>query len=245
MESIVVIPARYESSRFPGKPLVPLLGKPMVLWVAEISATAVGKEAVYVATDDEIIAGVVESAGFKVIMTSSDALTGTDRVAEVARVVEADVYINVQGDEPLLNPMNILAIKDKKIAVPDSVINGYCNLSEDEDPANVNIPKVVIGEDNRLTYISRSVVPGSKTGMSLPEFYKKQVGIYAFSSYELNLFADLGRKSSLEMAEDIEILRFLDLGYPVTMVNTTGSSLAVDVPGDVDRVEAAMRELSE
>ncbi|NGO91082.1 MAG: NTP transferase domain-containing protein, partial [Halomonas sp.] len=104
MRSVVLIPARYGSSRYPGKPLVPLLGKPMVLWVAELSARAVGAENVYVATEDQRIANVVEEAGFQAVMTTDDALTGTDRLAQAAAQVTADIYINVQGDEPLVDP---------------------------------------------------------------------------------------------------------------------------------------------
>src|SRR5690554_857877 len=101
MRSVVLIPARFGSSRYPGKPLVSLLGKPMILWVAELSAEAVGSKNVYVATEDERIASVVKAAGFQAVMTSDSALTGTDRLAEAAEQIEADIYINVQGDEPL------------------------------------------------------------------------------------------------------------------------------------------------
>ena len=100
MRSVVIIPARYKSSRFPGKPLINLLGKPMVLWVAELSARAVGKENVYIATDDKRISKVVVDASFNTIMTSDKCFTGTDRLAEAAKQISADIYINVQGDEP-------------------------------------------------------------------------------------------------------------------------------------------------
>src|SRR5690606_27506517 len=104
MRTVVIIPARFASSRYPGKPLVPLLGKPMILWVAELSAKAVGLENVYIATEDNRIAEVVVAAGFQAVMTSGRALTGTDRLAEAAEQIEADIFINVQGDEPLVNP---------------------------------------------------------------------------------------------------------------------------------------------
>nr|MDA3823453.1 NTP transferase domain-containing protein [Bacteroidales bacterium] len=155
MKSIVVIPARYQSSRFPGKPLVSLLGKPMILWVAELSEKAVGKENVYVATDDERIAKVVTDAGYQVVMTSDQALTGTDRLAEVAYKVNADIYINVQGDEPLLDPTDIVKAIEEKVRFPQEVINGYCALSDGDDPHSVNIPTLIITEHQQMIYISR------------------------------------------------------------------------------------------
>lgn len=240
MKTIIVIPARYKSSRFPGKPLVPLLGKPMILWVAELSAKAVGKEFVYVATDDHRIADVVERAGYQVVMTSDKALTGTDRLAEVAEKIEADIYINVQGDEPLVKPKDINKIIDTKINYPHEVINGYCLLDLDEDPNNVNIPKVVFTEDKRMIYMSRIALPGFKEEKNVPKSYYKQVCIYAFSQQELLKYGDFGRKSTIEQFEDIEILRFLEWGQAVRMVETNPGSLAVDVLSDVKDVESAL-----
>jgi 3-deoxy-manno-octulosonate cytidylyltransferase (CMP-KDO synthetase) len=128
MKSIVVIPARYQSSRFPGKPLVSLLGKPMILWVAELSEKAVGKENVY----------------------------------EVAYKVNADIYINVQGDEPLLDPTDIVKAIEEKVRFPQEVINGYCALSDGDDPHSVNIPTLIITEQKQMIYISRQTIPGFK-----------------------------------------------------------------------------------
>ena len=110
MKTVIIIPARFKSSRFPGKPLTSILGKPMILWVAEICAKALPIEFVYIATDDLRIKEVVEEAGFNVVMTSKKALTGTDRIADAANQIDADIYINVQGDEPLLDPNDILSI---------------------------------------------------------------------------------------------------------------------------------------
>lgn len=240
MKTIVVIPARYKSSRYPGKPLVPLLGKPMILWVAELSAKAVGADRVYVATDDERIAEVVRSAGFQVTMTSDQALTGTDRLAEVAEKVEADIYVNVQGDEPLVSPQDILnAIKQKK-SYPDQVINGYCALSKDEDPHSVNIPKVLFTEEQQMIYMSRRAIPGAKDSRYAPAEYYKQVCIYAFNRQELMDYGRFGRKSIVEQSEDIEILRFLEWGQGIRMFETQSGSLAVDVPEDVEKVEAVL-----
>lgn len=240
MKSVVVIPARYKSSRFPGKPLVPLLGKPMVLWVAELSARAVGAENVYVATDDLRIADVVRHAGFNAVMTSETALTGTDRLAEAARQIQADIYLNVQGDEPLLDYRDILKVRDCKQNAMDAVINCFSWVSESENPDSVNIPKVITTESNRLVYMSRKAVPGYKDEKNAPARYKKQVCIYAFTSGQLEAYAGVGRKSYLEACEDIEILRFLELSIPVEMLETAPGSLAVDTPEDVSPVEVAL-----
>ena len=241
MRNVVMIPARYGSSRYPGKPLVPVLGKPMILWVAELSARAVGAENVYVATEDRRIAEVVEAAGFRSVMTTADALTGTDRVAQAAEQIEADLYINVQGDEPLVSPADILKVRDAKLGHMDDIINGFSWVGSSEDPHSVNIPKVITNERDELVYISRVALPSFKDAKCAPSRYKKQVCIYAFTREELAAFRGFGRKSALEHAEDIEILRFLELGKTIRMVETQPGSLAVDVPEDIARAEAALR----
>jgi len=243
MKSVVVIPARYKSSRFPGKPLVNLLGKPMILWVSELSAQAVGKENVYIATDDERICEVVTAAGFNVIMTSEHCFTGTDRLAEAATKISADIYINVQGDEPLVNPKDIInIIKTKKLHLHE-IINGYCPIFSNEDHNNANIPKVIFTEENSLVYMSRQAIPGFKDKAHAPRQYYKQVCIYAFTADELKSYADYGRKSTLEASEDIEILRFLEWGKKIRMVETNPGSLAVDAQEDVAKVEQGLRNL--
>lgn len=243
MRAVVLIPARFKSTRYPGKPLVPLLGKPMVLWVAELSAKAVGAENVYVATEDQRIIDVVTAAGFNAVMTTDTCLTGTDRLAEAALQVKADIYINVQGDEPLVNPEDICkAIAAKRVNM-NSIINGYSWISEHENPASVNIPKVITTENNKLIYMSRQALPGFKDPKCSPTRYKKQVCIYAFTAEELAMFKSFGRKSELEFSEDIEILRFLELGKTIEMYETQPGSLAVDIPEDVAPVEIALKKL--
>lgn len=240
MRTVVIIPARFSSSRYPGKPLVPLLGRPMILWVAELAAKAVGHNNVYVATDDKRISETVKEAGFNFVMTGS-AQTGTDRIADAASEIEGDIFINVQGDEPLVDPEDILRIRDAKMNNIGKVINGFAWIGDNEDPASVNIPKVITNEEDELVYMSRLPIPGFKDGENRPARYKKQVCIYAFSKDELRRYREFGRKSALEQCEDIEILRFFELDIPVKMIKTKPGSLAVDVPQDVDKVELALR----
>lgn len=243
MKSVVIIPARYKSTRYPGKPLVSLLGKPMILWVAELSAKAVGRDSVYIATEDQRIFDVVQAAGFNAVMTSQDALTGTDRLAEAANLIDADIYINVQGDEPILSPADITRILEVKESNMHSIVNGFCWMGKEENPDSVNVPKVITNEAGRLIYMSRKALPGFKDERQAPLRFKKQVCIYAFTKDELLAFKSFGRKSYLESAEDIEILRFLEMDRSIVMVETTGGSLAVDVPEDVPPVEFALKRV--
>lgn len=241
MKVAALIPARLASTRFPTKPLAILLGKPMVLWVAELTAKAVGRENTYVATDAERIASVVREAGFNVVMTSPEALTGTDRIAEAIQHIEADVFINVQGDEPMLDPESILSVVRAVESNPGAVINGYAPIPANEDPSNVNLPKCAIASDGRLLYMSRAAVPAYKDPAKEQKVYYKQVCIYAFTREQLEAYAASGKKAPCEASEDIEILRFLDMGYEVRMIELPGDTLAVDVPSDVELVESAMR----
>lgn len=240
-----IIPARYHSTRFPGKPLIPLLGQPMVIWVAKACENAVGKENVVIATDDDRIHHVAREFGFRSEQTSSSALTGTDRVAEVARRLQTTTIVNVQGDEPMVSPEDIQTIIEVHRSNPSLVVNGYVPLSPHENPARTTIPKVVLDEQENLLYISRRDIPGSKSpeARSDPTSYLKQVCIYAFSSDHLEKYAANQKKAPLEAEEDIEILRFLEMGQRVKMVRTQTSSLAVDTPEDVVVVEEAMRVL--
>lgn len=243
MKTIIIIPARYKSSRFPGKPLVKLADKPMIQWVAELSAKTVGIKNVFIATDDKLIESSVLQMGYQVVMTSENCLTGTDRLAEVAQKVEADIYINVQGDEPLVDPEDILKVIDAKKANPNDVINGYAVIGADENPENINIPKVIFTEDKRMVYMSRNALPGFKDDKNKPAEYYKQVCIYAFSRQELLDYGAFGRKSKLEHSEDIEIVRYIEWGQTIRMVETRPGSLAVDIPDDVAKVEVALKEL--
>ena len=214
----------------------------MILWVAELSALAVGKDHVYVATENEQIAEVVRNAGFNSLMTSTSALTGTDRLAEASQMIEYDVYINVQGDEPLVDPVDIKRCIVVKSAHPEKIINGFCWIGEDEEPASANIPKVITTESGKMVYMSRSSLPGYKDESNAPERYKKQVCIYGFTGEDLAIFAGFGRKSALEACEDIEILRFLEINREILMYECSPGSLAVDVAEDVPKVEKALSQ---
>ncbi|MDB4360776.1 3-deoxy-manno-octulosonate cytidylyltransferase [Akkermansiaceae bacterium] len=242
MKVAALIPARLASTRFPEKPLALILGKPMILWVAELTAKAVGLENTYVATDAEKIAKVVRTAGFQVVMTSPDALTGTDRIAEAAMQIDADVFINVQGDEPMLDPASITSVIEAAKLHPETVINGYAPIPQSEDPTNVNLPKCAIASDGRLLYMSRAAVPAYKDYHKRQAVYYKQVCIYAFTRKQLEAYVSVCEKAPCEQSEDIEILRFLDLGYEVRMIELPGDTLAVDAPSDVELVESAMRD---
>ena len=238
----IVIPARYKSSRFPGKPIVDIDGTPMIIRVADIASQVVPKENIYIATEDERIAKVVDDYDYKVILTSDNCLTGTDRVCEAAQEIDSDIIVNIQGDEPLLDPDDIQKVIDEKLKYPDSVINCMSRFDSTEAP-NRNIPKVVANFNNDLVYMSRSAIPGTKEGHS--KLVHKQVCIYAFTKDELDKFYQYGLKNGktpLEWSEDIEILRFVELGVNVKMVETFGTTQAVDIKEDVDKVLEILNE---
>ena len=231
----VVIPARFKSSRFPGKPLAKIKGKEMIIWVAEIAEKALGKENVYIATENEEIVDVVKGYGYKVVLTSDKCPTGTDRVAEAALEIDADIIINIQGDEPMLDPNDVRKVLEYKLQYPDHIINCMAYLSSHEEVESKKIPKVVTSLDDELLYISRNAIPGTKTGNGPTP--KKQVCIYAFSRQHLEQFTSVERKTPLEAQEDIEIIRFLELGSKVKMLLLGSNSHAVDYPEDIQVVE--------
>ncbi len=234
----VVIPARYKSSRFPGKPLAKIKGKEMIIWVAELSEKAVGKENVYVATENQEIVDIVKQYGYKVILTSDSCLTGTDRVAEAALEIDADVIVNVQGDEPLLDPQDIKRVINSKLKHPNHIINCEAFLNSNEDVNDKKIPKVITNVYGELMYSSRNAIPGTKKGDGKRP--KKQVCIYAYSREHLKTFAAQKQKTPLEAEEDIEINRFLELGYKVKMVEVNSTTHAVDYPKDITIIESML-----
>lgn len=232
----IVIPARFASTRFPGKPLADLHGEPMVVRVAQ---QCVDVARTIVATDDDRIARVARAAGLEVAMTSSGCATGTDRLAEAAQQIDAQLIINVQGDEPLIQPQSIELVIDAARQQPDAVINA-CTPVDAGEADNPNVPKVVFADDGRLLYASRTGIPATKTGHAPDGNYWRQVCIYAFRQQHLQRFANTGGKTRLEALEDIEILRFLELGIDVRLVETPDVGPAVDTPEDLERVRQLM-----
>ncbi|MFT7005692.1 MAG: 3-deoxy-manno-octulosonate cytidylyltransferase (CMP-KDO synthetase) [Colwellia sp.] len=234
MKYAVVIPARYQSSRFPGKPLVDLLGKTMIQRVWELCCEAAGPELVYIATDSNLIKDKAELFGAKVIMTSQTCMTGTDRLAEANQTLDCDFIINVQGDEPLINPADINKLIQAYLANPNTIINAMCAIKNEAEFRSFTIPKVVTSKSGRLLYMSRSPIPITKKNSY--HFGYKQVCIYVFSKKHLKFFSSHTEKTPIEKVEDIEILRFLENDIPVQMIEVQTASIAVDVPGDVPRV---------
>ena len=238
----VIIPARYKSSRFPGKPLVDINGKPMIIRVADIAEGAVGKDNVYIATENNQIAKEVKNYGYNVIFTSDSCLTGTDRVAEASTELDSDIIINIQGDEPLLNPEHIQQVIDAKIENPNHVITCMSRIESYEKVTDLKMPKIIVNPQNELMYCSRGAIPCSKYGPG--KNAKKQVCIYAFSKDELKKFYEQSKigKTPLEWVEDIEINRFLELDMKVKIVEVEGSTYAVDFPEDVKIVEELLKK---
>lgn len=239
MRIVGIIPARYKSTRFPGKPLAGIHGKPMVWWVYQ-SAKKVGEfQEVCVATDDERIAIECRKYDMHVVMTSDKHPTGTDRVGEVACEVKADLYVNVQGDEPLIQPEHICrAISPFKESEHIAVTNLMTEIENHSDLINVSVPKVVTNADGNAVYFSRLPVPYPKGGQD--QRYYKQVCVYAFTPEALNSFCRWERGPA-ERAEDIEMLRFVEHGINVRMVQVEQETIAVDTPKDLELVRLALQ----
>lgn len=237
----VIIPARYQSSRYPGKPLIDLCGKPMIQHVWERCCEAVGAVKVYVATDSDQIEAAVKGFGGAVIRTSSNCLTGTDRLAEANRILDCDFIINVQGDEPLISPDDINTVVQAYLDGDGSVVNAMCEITNEREFRSFTVPKVVCDQSRKLLYMSRSAIPLTKNNEF--KYAYKQVCIYAFSKEHLEFFISHQKKTPLEEIEDIEILRFLESKYNVQMIEVDSGSIAIDIPEDVERVVAALQKI--
>ena len=247
-DAVVVIPARFKSTRFPGKPLAKILGKPMIVRVASIASEAVGKNNVFIATDDERIASVVSDSGFSYIMTSSMCETGTDRVAEAWRSLKNinnyKYILNLQGDEPALDPRIIIdTIKFMK-RNPGYSVNCFGKMLDEDRVESKNLIKMITGENNQLIYASRSVIPGRKEGEKfLKESYKKQIAVYGFTPKDLEFFGPEKKKTPVEKIEDIEIIRLIENGVTVLMKEVVGfETAAVDTQEDISYVERILRK---
>jgi 3-deoxy-manno-octulosonate cytidylyltransferase (CMP-KDO synthetase) len=237
---LVVIPARYGSTRFPGKALANLGGKSVLRRCYERVATAVSSDDIVVATDDARIADECDRYRMRWLMTKSTCLTGTDRVAEVASTMFSEWYINVQGDEPFLDPNGLRALM-KRIATAksdESVFNAYSPISSESDFRSATVPKVIVSPSGVLLYISRAAIPTTKN-LGFVTAYR-QIGLYAFRQSALREFSKLGSKTPLEELEDIEILRFLELGYHVQMIMAPENGVAIDTPQDLVRAQTML-----
>lgn len=244
MKFTAIIPARYASSRFPGKPLALLGGKPVIQRVYE-QAIKVLPEA-YVATDDERIADTVHQFGGQVIMTRADHKSGTDRIEEACQKIgtTADVIVNIQGDEPFIQPSQIETLC-QLFDDPDTQIGTLGKPFETmEAVENPNSPKIVCDRRGFALYFSRSVIPyvrGKETKDWLNEFpYLKHLGLYAYRRQVLHAITQLPQ-SPLELAESLEQLRWLENGYRIRVGRTNVETVGIDTPEDLKRAEALLR----
>ncbi len=230
-----VIPARFASSRFPGKALATVAGRPLLEHVYSRASQARYLTEVVIATDDERIARACRSFGAPVRMTREDHASGTDRAAEVAASSDASVIVNIQGDEPLIDPgaidTAVLALLDAP-DVPMATLKK--RIEHDEEILNPNVVKVVSARNGDAIYFSRSPIPYYRSG---PEQYFKHIGLYVYRREFLLRYSDLP-VGPLEQAEKLEQLRALENGYRIRVTETEYESLGVDTPEDLERVAA-------
>jgi 3-deoxy-manno-octulosonate cytidylyltransferase (CMP-KDO synthetase) len=240
---IAIIPARFASSRFPGKPLAPILGKPLIQWVYEQAQRVPELDAVWVATDDERIKAGVQGFGGLVVMTRSDHPSGSDRLAEAATTLELspeDIVVNIQGDQPAFPPELIGQLAAPLRQDPGVVmVTPVCRLNDAAAALNPNVVKAVFDRQGRALYFSRSPLPFWRDQADGAYFYR-HLGLYAYRAGFLQTFVKLppGR---WEEAEKLEQLRALEHGYPIHVVETSGDTVEVDTPEDLARAEAYFR----
>lgn len=242
MKIVGVIPARYESSRFQGKPLADICGKPMIWWVYQHASQVKYFSELYVATDDLRIYEECEKLNIKCIMTSTSHRTGTDRIGEVAEKIPADLYVNIQGDEPLMEPevieKAILPFFDNPVL---QVSNLMTKIKDPVEIVNFTVPKVIANKEGIGIYLTRSTAPYPKG--SIDYAYYKQVCVYGFTPEALKFYCDYGKtygKAKIEAIEDIEILRFIENGYKVQYIEVDSETVAVDTPNDLKKVNEIM-----
>ena len=240
MKSIIVIPARYGSTRFPGKSLARLMGRPMIQWVWEAASRSRLCEQVIVATDDDRIADVAAKFGADVMMTKKSHGSGTDRIAEVADKISAQLYVNVQGDEPLLSPGAVDDLIRGMAESPRMSIGTLAHRIEKRaEWLSPEVVKVVCNRHNEALYFSRSPLPFMRAWDSRAKLLR-HVGIYAYRAAALATFVSL-KASALEVAESLEQLRALEHGMTIQVIETKYRCLGVDTPADLARVESALR----
>jgi len=243
MSFIGIIPARYASSRFPGKPLADINGKPMIQRVYEQAVKAL--PLVYVATDDARIVECVENFNGNSILTAATHRSGTDRCAEaIAKIqldrnIKFDVVVNIQGDEPFIDPLQIRQLISCFNTSEVQIATLVKRFSAEEDIANPNIPKVVVNREGEALYFSRSPVPYlrdvERGEWTAKHIFYKHIGIYAYRADILKVLSNL-EPGSLEIAESLEQLRWLENGYRIKVAETECETFAVDTPEDLARL---------
>ncbi len=233
----IVLPARYASTRFPGKPLADIAGRPLIEWVYRRAETVRGSAALVVATDDKRIADAVRAFGGDVVMTRADHATGTDRVAEVAAGLDVDVVVNLQGDEPVFDPAMVEAMIARMGDDPGVDIMTACHkISDRAELESPHVVKVVIDSHQRALYFSRSPIPSGALAGADGGVAKRHVGVYAFRKAALLRFAGLER-TPLEKSERLEQLRAIENGMVIGVVTTRKPTVGVDIPEDIKNVE--------
>ncbi len=239
MKVAAVIPARYQSTRFEGKPLADIHGRPMIYYVYAGARRARGIQDVFVATDDERIRKAVENFGGKVVMTSPDHKTGTDRIAEAVSTLDVDIVINVQGDEPMVHPEMLEQAMRPLLEDPSVVVTTL--MSPIEDPADfidTTVVKAVSDRKGDILFFSRSPIPYPKTRQAYTAY--KQVGLYAFRKKFLLEFAAMS-PTPLELVEGVELLRAVENGIKVRGVETLHKTISVDTLSDLFEVRKALK----
>lgn len=241
LKIIGIIPSRYQSSRFPGKPLTMINERPMIWWVFQQAVKVKLFEAVYVATDSQEIYDICEKYEINAMLTSDKHQTGTDRLGEVAQKVNADFFVNIQGDEPLIESETIQRVVDYKIKNREiEVINTMTLISDETDIKKDTVVKAVASDNEDLIYLSRSPIPYPKNGQKIN--YYKHLGLYGLSKDAL-LFFSKAERTKNEKIEDIEMLRFIENGYKIKIIPVESQSIGVDCPEDALKVEAAMKKM--
>jgi len=240
---VIVIPARFGSTRFPGKPLVLLAGKPMIQHVYERAKMAGQSGRVIVATDDERIVKAVETFGGAARMTRTDHRTGTERVAEVAAHEAGDVFVNVQGDEPLLDPVAVDTAVTALLEEPAAAIATVATpIKTPADIMDPNVVKTVLDFDSNGIYFSRAPIPWVRdTGSKIQVRHLKHLGLYVFQRAALLEYPTLPQ-GELERIEQLEQLRWLENGWKIRVAEVEHDAVSVDVPEDVARVEKLLQK---
>jgi 3-deoxy-D-manno-octulosonate cytidylyltransferase len=241
MKAVAIIPARYHSTRFPGKALAKLLNKPLIQWVWEAVNNSNLFDQVMVATDSVKIKEAVDNFGGIAILTSKEHQSGTDRIAEVAESLDCDIIVNVQGDEPLINQKVLFPLlqvmQDTSLPIA-SLMTPIKDLSLLSNP---NLVKVVVDNISNALYFSRSVIPYNRDNIPLVDYWQ-HIGVYAYRRNALMRLVKLP-SGKLEQAEKLEQLRALENGIPIKMIKTEYNGIGVDTPEDLLKLESLLKEM--